>query len=481
MRPHLTDPRCAPSGRAFVRRAAARRERGFTLVELTVALLAGLIVALGIMALSREATRTFHEEMRGAAAEATLRTAVDRLRADLQRAAFMSTPNIALDQKIAKAPGALNVATTNSSMGGILRLASISLMPSGPGGSLGSNGLPLSSAQPAPLSPDMFEIGGNLTTSEQFEVQVILPSSATCTQILLSALSPAVYRVGLGTQTASDELRNLFQPIPSSLTNRFIVRLVDTSGRAQFLATCPMAAAAGLQAGPQGAFTQPFVWIDTSNTPIQFAASTGTQGGASGFCAGCLINPVQIARWEITTSTLEKQNTPQYALSLDNQATSYGTADAAKYDLMRTYVDATGAPVYETSEVVAEYAVDLKLAFSVDTTTLGDQAPKILTYAFDDTASNGTWSYDVSKVNPPPPNIGPQRIRSVRARVVTRAATADRTVNVLLTNFGKQEFLYRYCVNATPSCSTNDGTLRWARTRTLTTEVSLPNQAKAFY
>ena len=37
---------------------------GFTLIELTVALVAGLIVALGIMALSREATRTFHDEVR---------------------------------------------------------------------------------------------------------------------------------------------------------------------------------------------------------------------------------------------------------------------------------------------------------------------------------------------------------------------------------------------------------------------------------
>jgi hypothetical protein len=267
------------------------------------------------------------------------------------------------------------------------------------------------------------------------------------------------------------------------MTNRFIVRLVDTTGRAQYLATCPMGAAAGLQAGPQGAYTQPFVWIDTTNTPIQFAAGTGTQGGASGFCVGCVVNPVMIARWEITTSTLELTNTPQYALSLDNQAANYasGNVDTTKYDLLRTYIDATGAPVYETSEVVAEYAVDLKLAFSVDTTALGAQAPTITTYAFDDATNNANWSYDVSKVSAPPPNIGPHRIRSVRARVATRAALPDRTVNVPLVNYSQQAFLYRYCVNSSPSCATSDGTLRWARARTLTTEVSLPNQAKAFY
>ena len=63
-----------------------RSPAGFTLIEVTVSLAAGLLVALGIVALSREATRTFHEEVRSSAAEATLRTAVDRLRSDLQRA-----------------------------------------------------------------------------------------------------------------------------------------------------------------------------------------------------------------------------------------------------------------------------------------------------------------------------------------------------------------------------------------------------------
>ena len=37
---------------------------GFTLVELTVSLVAGLIVALGIVGLSRSATKTFNEEIR---------------------------------------------------------------------------------------------------------------------------------------------------------------------------------------------------------------------------------------------------------------------------------------------------------------------------------------------------------------------------------------------------------------------------------
>ena len=55
------------SSRSTPRRgtAASRPPRGgFTLIELTWRSSAGLIVALGIVGLSREATRTFNEEVR---------------------------------------------------------------------------------------------------------------------------------------------------------------------------------------------------------------------------------------------------------------------------------------------------------------------------------------------------------------------------------------------------------------------------------
>jgi prepilin-type N-terminal cleavage/methylation domain-containing protein len=456
-------------------RRRLRQQSGFTLIELTVSLVAGLIVALGIMTLSKEATRTFNEEARGSAAEATLRTAIDRLRGDLQRGAYMSTANIMADPMIAVAPGQSTVINVGAAVPGIKHLAAINLTV---GGSLANNGIPLSTAQTPALAPDSFDVAGNMTTTEQFEVQMIVPTTSNCTQVLLSPASAAMYRVaaaGMGTPAAAQELRNVFQPVPAAMTTQFMVRLVDTTGHTQYLATCPGANAAGFTG------TQPWVSIDTADTPIQTAAQTGTQGGISGYCVGCIINPVQIVRWEITTATLEKTNQTQYATGLDNLATNYGTIDPNKYDLMRTYVDATWHPVYATSEVVAEYAVDLKLAFSVDTTTLGDQFPSITTFAFDDAADNKVWGQDVSTVVPAIANVGPQRIRSARVRLATRAAQPDRTMNIAVNNFGVQEFMYRYCVNTVPSCATNDQTLRWARARTVTAEVALPNQAQDFF
>ncbi|MGH7295340.1 MAG: PilW family protein, partial [Polyangiaceae bacterium] len=246
-----------------LRRRRSPSQAGFTLIELTVSLVAGLIVALGIMTLSREATRTFNEEMRGSAAEATLRTAVDRLRADLSRAGYMSTANIMLDPMIARSPAdTSNVVHTAATMKGILRLASINLTPEG---SLAQNTLALSSVQSPALAPDMFEIGGNMTVAEEFPVQMIIPSTGACTRIYLSAASPAMYRIaptGFGTVAAGQELRNAFQPVPAALSTQFIVRLVDTTGHTQYLATCPEQVAAGFVGG-----TQPYVEIDTTSTP----------------------------------------------------------------------------------------------------------------------------------------------------------------------------------------------------------------------
>jgi type II secretory pathway pseudopilin PulG len=474
-------------------RRRSRARAGFTLIELTVSLVAGLIVALGIMALSKEATRTFNEEMRGSAAEATLRTSVDRLRADLQRAGYMSTGNIALDPGIARGTAdTTNTQHIKSTMKGILSLASVKLTA---GGSVTNNGIPLSAVQTPALTPDSFDLAGNMTIADEFVVTAIqLPTASmdsigwtnqpACTQIYLSAASPAMYRLaptGFTTAAAQQELRNAFQPVPAGMTTQFIVRLVDNTGHAQYLATCAMAAAAGFTG------SQPYVWVDTTDTPIVYASmagatgSTPSQGGVGGFCSGCFVNPVQIVRWEINTATSEKTNLGQYATALDQPSLNYGNGqvDATKYDLIRTLVDATDTAVPETSEIVAEYAVDLKLAFSVDTTIQGDAYPSITTLAFDD-STNANWAKDVSK-GVPTANSGPQRIRSVRARLVTRAAQADRTVNVPLTNYGTQTFLYRYCVNSVPSCATSDTTLRWARSRTVTTEVALANQSADFF
>jgi Tfp pilus assembly protein PilW len=464
---------------APVRAQRRRRSAGFTLIELTVALLAGLIVAMAVVGLSRDATHTFHEEMRSSAAEASLRTAMDRLRSDLQRAGYMSTGNIIMDPMIAHAPGASNVSTISTTMNtGLLRLASIYRVA---GGSP-VTALALSTANN--VAPDLLQIGGNMTSADQFDVESIAQAGTpaggagtdNCTRIWLSPTSPAMLRAlssGATTATSTLELSNIFRPVPSTDVSQFIVRLVDDTGHTQYLATCPSATAVGFAStgvgGTTGAQT-PYVDVDNTLTPIITARTARTNGGVSGFAAGVAwLNPVQVVRWEITTVGASTDPEPAQYGSIAGQPLAPTTADPNKYDLMRSYVDALGSVIPSTSEIVAEYAVDLAFAFSVDT-SVDPLLPSIVTYGFEDPTHNDLWAPDVYLQNQPATTV-PQRIRMVRVRLVTRAAEPDRSVNVAATNFGTQKFMYRYKIDA------ND----FARARTMVTEVALNNQTRNYY
>ena len=416
------------------------------------------------MGLSREATRTFHEEARSSAAEASLRTAVDRLRSDLRRASFMSTPNIQSlnDPHLSRVPGQ-SATQGYTGVAAINRLAGIHLNPSG----TTNYTQVLSSIQTPALAPQVIDIGGNMTSADQFEVETV-QVTGNCTRITLSASSPALYRVmAIGAANEALELNNIFQPDGAS---QFMVRLVDDTGRAQYLATCNEAPAAG--------FTGTVAWVDVdnTNTPVRTAQQTQTMGGVSAMPGGrAWVNPVQVVRWEIIDAASEATAAAQYA-ALGRQSLVAGAVDPQKYDLVRSFVDATGVRVNATMEVVAEYAVDMSFAFSVDTGTA--TAPVMTTYAFDDTGDNTAAADDVTTVA----TTKPQQIRTVRARLVTRAAQADRTLNIPVTNYPvgnvTQAFMYRYCLK--DPCATNDGSLKWARTRTITTEVTVPNQSGAY-
>jgi type II secretory pathway pseudopilin PulG len=464
--------------RAFSRQR--RRDAGFTLIELTVALVAGLAVVLGLMTLSREASRTFNEEVRSTASEASLRTANDRLRADLARAGFMSTGNIQMDPRVCLPLGATMATVLPQPPAAIGTLQSILLVN---GGSVAANGIALSSSQNPAVSPDVILIAGNMTTAEQLPVLSQAPApSGNCTRLTISPVSPALYRIAPTTMTLANqsaELANAFQPVASK---SFIVRLVDETGAAQFLETCTTeTTVAGFDAN-----NMPYVDIDAA-TPIYTPLSTKTKCGVGNISSGHVyVNPVQVVRWEIVqASVAEATNAAQYSGALGNLSTAYGTIDPNKYDLVRSYADITSAtipapPIYASMEVVAEYAVDLDFAFTVDSGTA--IAPSPQTFAFEDDTDNNLWTGTVSTT------VGtskPQRLRETRFRIVTRTAQGDRTVNVAVSspaNYTKQEYMYRYCINPTAcALATPNGTFCWARARTVTGETSFPNLETDYY
>jgi type II secretory pathway pseudopilin PulG len=463
-----------------LRRGGPRRaERAFTLVELLVSMVAGLMVALAVVGLSREASNTFHEETRIAGAEMQIRAAMDRIRADLSRAAFMSTGNIWIDPMIL--PSTIG-ATTN--VAGIssgtfksttdMSLYSLAGLQLNVGGSAAAT--PLSATNG--LSPDSIDIAGNLTSAVQLPIggatstTAPIVDKAGCSgagqRVYLDVdSSPALWQL-VGLQLGASDagtpgptvaqlavaLNAAFQPVP---LKPFIVRIVDQTGKAQYGVTCAtLAAGWAVNAGIQ----QAWVDLDSTSPPILIA---GTGGGTA------TINPIQIVHWQVQGALVGY--------------TGAG-GDTTKYDLTRQYVDATGA-LLGSPEVVAEYVADLKFAFAVDNTltTTGNFAPggtsSQVVLAFEDPA-NATIAGDVTKETAPPltdlTGPQPQRIRSIRVRLATRAELPDRTEPL----DAGLNYLYRYCI-ASPAANCVAGAPVFARTRTIVTEVALPNQARLWY
>ena len=149
-----------------------------------------------------------------------------------------------------------------------------------------------------------------------------------------------------------------------------------------------------------------------------------------------------------------------------------------KFNLYRQVLAADGAAA-GPPEVVAEYAVDLKFGITVDDP---NQAPPNNIRVFDlDTDPGGgaglidQWTQTASTTLSNQP--GPQRVRSVRFRVAARAPLPDRTAPLSLGLPAPDTYLSRYCIdNAAPSACT-----RFARVRTIVSEVALINQAGMSY
>ncbi|MFW5926296.1 MAG: PilW family protein [Myxococcota bacterium] len=70
-----------------------RTKAGFTLIELMVALVAGVIAITTIYFVGAASSRHFHEQQRIAQTQMSVRMAMEQLRRDVQRAGFLGTPN----------------------------------------------------------------------------------------------------------------------------------------------------------------------------------------------------------------------------------------------------------------------------------------------------------------------------------------------------------------------------------------------------
>ncbi len=416
-------------------------ERGFTLLELLVAAVAGLFVVMAAFLLSRGTTRLLTSESRIGSAQQNLRMGVDRLRSDLERASFMTTANGSKDPDLCPAPP-----TTFKYIQGITY-------------KYGGSALATPQSVANGLNPDSIVLMGNFTSSDLYPIADINCSGTTCTIYLqwgsgtatagdAGAAAPASARrlLNFGEAGNTSAIQAVFNALPVGR----LVRLTNVKGSSQLLLMTVNGA--GLAASGQ-----PIITV-TAPLPLNSANAQNKRCGYDGNGNQATLNAVQIVRYQLKSLSTD----PNFVWAYPETGVP---ADQYKYDLVRTEVDPlTDNDIDGTAELVSEYAVDLKFAFSVDqsvaSTTGAWVEPSLTPFKFYESGSTPPAFTDEVRANPS--GATPQRIRSVRYRLSTRSRDPDRTVGLDEGGPG----LARYSLGANS----------FARVRTTIGEVAILNQ-----
>lgn len=446
-------------------RRSLRPARGFTLVELMVSLVAGLIITTAVVGIARAATTTFYEAARMSSTEAAARAVSERLRQDLSRTSYMSTGNIALsrdgqpavayNQKIAVLDP--KTASSGSRYPALNNLQGLHIVVGGSGnfaipnaGTAGPNALASNNG----LNPDAVFIGGNFTTDDSY-VGSYVPAPGSCGGSQSITLNPAADSATNRLLSPTDKLaaiRAAFQPVPG---HPMAVRILDENNCQNY------AVLTGVDYVGSNAVI--CLNADPGGNPAALGYVGGTCGQPTGPGHLVTINPVQVVRWYVGPNTDATLNPP-----------TGGEAAGNKFNLYRDMMDASSppAPMVETAQVVAEYAVDLKFGI-----TALDSANHMQVYDMDSEAGGGGGPIEQYTQNASGTLFGqpgPQRVRSVRYRVATRTALADRDSYL---GGAPPPYMTRYCIQNVTAANCKS----FARVRTLVSEVTLLNQLGMTY
>lgn len=394
------------------------RHRGFTLVELMVALSGGLFLSVMVFALARDTTRFYQREGRLASATLAGIVGFERLKADVARAGYLSTPNVQRDPRVGSLPGA-------GAPVGLQTLAGVRITPDTP--NLSANAaFALNEGSGQTLTPDQILLSGSYTVTDEFPVA----DASNGQNIYLQVNSPSMARLGYigaseGARLAL--LQNVFG------TGGRLLRIVDQAGQQHY------GEIASITAGETPSITL--------TSPVAVRSSASGPGGLRGLEVGASANVVNRIRYrvmDLRNDSSEARWQPVFTVS------SGAPGEDSRTELVREELDAADTVIPNSRDLVAEYAVDLD--FSV-TGQVSANTPAVTAAAPGDAAFTTFFRADAT-------GDRPQGVRSVRIRMSVRSREADREVNIPGTG------LYRFQVGAT----------QWARVRTFQADVALPNQ-----
>ncbi len=427
-----------------------RRQRGFTLTELMVALTGGLFISTMVFVLARDSTRFYQRESRMANANLAELIGFQRLSADISRAGFLSTSNVRRESSLCGDPiGEANVWPTE-----LRNLSSILI----------ENGEAMPAEMSGQVAPRRLRLAGSYLSADEFGVRDVEPNTANNTvsvflQVDSGAMSRLGYPIGAGLAAQQVALLNtVFAP------NRAL-RVVDSAGAEHY----------GTISSTVGG-AQPAV-ILSSTPPIKFRAGTGNRCGIRGHETGALANVVNFIRYEIR-DIRNATTYPNFARAIsDTAAVQTATLDATRRDLIRVELDVDGNEIAGTLELIAEYAVDLRFGLTVmsnASTSAKVADPQLTTLLSNLPATPATnnaaianWAGLPTGLNA---NEGPEFIRSVRLRLSVRSREPDRETNIT-SSTTVAPGLYRIGLGA-------NGAAPFARVRTMQADIALRNQTR---
>jgi prepilin-type N-terminal cleavage/methylation domain-containing protein len=416
-----------------------RARRGFTLIELIISMMAGLLISAAAFLLARNASAFFQHESRMTSAQFGAIVGMARLESDLRRASFQTTPNVNFDPRLCGGQAGWPA--------GMQELAGIYIQN---GGSVVRHPTDHALSTANALAPDALILSGLFGTTEQFSVSVLALGQGGGITVQLQN-DGGLRRTQEFANEGGESLQNIFR------VGRFL-RILDQEGRFGY----------GVITGMTDVGDT--VTISLSANPALPTREAVGVCGCEGFCTGALVNPVARVLYDLRA--IDTVAYPQY-LGLYQKAghaeSVYhkGTPEPARTELVRVELDAQNAEIATSLEIIAEYAVDLKFGATVEVPqNPAAPVPVLQRYpignpnvyaASDSLAAGGT----------------PEDIRAVQVRISTRTAEADRERGIpgAATDGG----LLRYNLGI----NDNSGNpAHWARMRTLITDVQLHNQAR---
>jgi hypothetical protein len=426
---------------------------GFTLVELMVSITGGLFVAIAVFMLAKQSTNLYQSEGRVGTATLGSMVGFERLRQDVERASFLSSPMIRRDPKLCGDPvGSSDWPKYLKHLQGVMiNPATPTVVPD----VLSKNG----------SNPDEITLAGSYVSDEKFFADTI-SSPGGADVITLESNKGGLAKLGYLNLTTSGPQAEL---LASVFGVGRALRVVDKSNGREAYGTI-----ASVQGGSPPTI---ILKAGAGGPPLIYRSGSALKCGIAGTSRSSVVNVVNIIHYALR----DMSTRAAYAPLFSNSGLGPAQENLKRTELVREELDTEGDPIAGTEEIVTEFAVDLKFGITVGHVISGTtQILKLETLLPGDT-NVAAWAGDTTPVvgpagaMPPTSPPMPHLVRAVRIRLGVRSRDADRPTNLDGgTGMPMAPGLYRIGTNPA-------GGGPFARVRTMQADVALRNQQGATF